>query len=401
MPAPAPQPSVVRFEIAPRSIARVLATVAGVWLLLQLRAVVLLVVVALVLAGTFNPLVEWLERRRVKRIYGLTLLFVALLAVTSLMVVLTVPSLIEQVAQIVRDAPHQRDQLVVLLQGREFTAPLARAVQNAGLEQAVGRIEGDLVSYSPRVVTALGWAVTTLFLSFYLLADGKRTQGAVYAIVPRDYHMRLARILQNLEGIVGGYMRGQLITSAAIGTFTFVVLAAFRIPNALSLALFAAVVDVIPFIGGLLATAPAVLSALSRGWPVAVAVLLLLFAYQEFENRVLMPKVYGHVLRLSPAVVVLALVTGGVLLGVIGALLALPIAAGLQMILAELRVDLPGDDSDDRSALARDAKTEATYEFMSAGATAPEAGQIARTLAHDIRDADAVDAAKDAAAVAP
>jgi len=98
---------------------------------------------------------------------------------------------------------------------------------------------------------------------------------------------------------------------------------------------------------------------------------------------------------------VLALVTGGVLLGVIGALLALPIAAGLQMMLAELRVDLPGDDSDDRSALARDAKTEATYEFMSAGATAPEAGQIARTLAHDIRDADAVDAAKDAAAVAP
>ena len=333
-----------------------------------------------------------------KRIYGLTLLFVALLAVTSLMVVLTVPSLIEQVAQIVRDAPHQRDQLVVLLQGREFTAPLARAVQNAGLEQAVGRIEGDLVSYSPRVVTALGWAVTTLFLSFYLLADGKRTQGAVYAIVPRDYHMRLARILQNLEGIVGGYMRGQLITSAAIGTFTFVVLAAFRIPNALSLALLAAVVDVIPFIGGLLATAPAVLSALSRGWPVAVAVLLLLFAYQEFENRVLMPKVYGRVLRLSPAVVVLALVTGGVLLGVIGALLALPIAAGLQMMLAELRVDMPGDDSDDRSALARDAKTEATYERMSAGATPPEAGQIAKTLAHDIRDADAEDAA---AAVAP
>jgi len=130
-------------------------------------------------------------------------------------------------------------------------------------------------------------------------------------------------------------------------------------------------------------------------------VLVALFVYQELENRVLVPRVYGHALRLSPTTVVLALLAGGVLAGVIGALLALPIAAGLQMMLQELRVEMPGDDSDDRSALARDAKTEATYERMSAGATAPEAGQIAKNLAHDIRDADAVDAAKDAAGVGP
>jgi len=291
--------------------------------------------------------------------------------------------------------------LIALLQQRDFTAPLARAVQNAGLQEIFARIERDLVGYSSRAVTAVGWAVTTLFLAFYFLADGKRTQGALYAIVPRDYHMRLARILQNLETIVGGYMRGQLITSAAIGVFTFALLLICKVPNALSLALFAALVDVIPIIGGLLATAPAVLAALSRGVPVGIVVLVALFVYQEVENRVLVPRVYGRALRLAPITVVLALLAGGILLGVIGALLALPIAAGLQMMLAELRVELPGDDSDDRSAHARNAKTEATYERMSAGATAPEAGQIARNLAHDIRDADAGDAAKEPAGVAP
>jgi hypothetical protein len=113
------------------------------------------------------------------------------------------------------------------------------------------------------------------------------------------------------------------------------------------------------------------------------------------------------VLRLAPTTVVLALLAGGILLGVMGALLALPIAAGLQMMLQELRVEMPGDNSDDRVADARDAKTEATYERMSAGATAPEAGRIAKNLAHDIRDADAEDAgdagdaAKEAAEVAP
>jgi predicted PurR-regulated permease PerM len=401
MQVPAQGPTVVRFEIAPRSIAWILATIVGVWLFLQLRAIALLVVVALVFAGTFNPLVEWMERRGLKRVYALTLLSVALLLVTALLIFLTGPPLIEQLAQIVRDAPSHREQLIALLKQRDFTAPLARAVQNAGLADVFARVEHDLVSYSSRAVTAVGWTVTTLFLSFYLLADGKRTQGALYAIVPRDYHMRLARILQNLETIVGGYMRGQLITSAAIGVFTFVLLVVCKVPNALSLALFAAVVDVVPFIGGLLATAPAVLSALSRGLPVGIVVLVALFVYQEFENRILVPRVYGRVLRLAPATVVLSLIAGAILLGVVGALLALPIAAGLQMMLAELRVELPGDDSADRSALARDAKTEATYERLSAGATAPEAGQIARHLAHDIRDADAVDAAKEAAGVAP
>jgi predicted PurR-regulated permease PerM len=398
---PAHEKAVVRFEIAPRSIAWILATIVGVWLFLQLRAIVLLLVVALVFAGTFNPLVEWMERRGLKRVLALTLLSVAMLLVTSLLIFLTGPPLIEQLAQIVRDAPSHREQLIAFLRQRDFTAPLARAVQNAGLADVFARIEHDLVGYSSQAVTAVGWTVTTLFLSFYFLADGKRTQGALYALVPRDYHMRLARILQNLETIVGGYMRGQLITSAAIGVFTFALLAVCKVPNALSLALFAAVVDVIPFIGGLLATAPAVLSALSRGLSMGIVVLVALFLYQEVENRILVPRVYGRALRLAPATVVLSLIAGAILLGVIGALLALPIAAGLQMIVAELRVEMPGDDSADRSALARDAKTEATYERMSAGATAPEAGQIARHLAHDIRDADAVDAAKEAAGVAP
>ena len=400
MKVPAQATTLVRFEISPRSIAWILATIVCVWLFLQLRAVALLLVVALVFAGTFNPLVEWLERRGLKRVYALTLLFVAMLLVTSLLIFLTVPPLLEQLTQIVRDAPRHREQLIALLQQRDFTAPLARALQNAGLEQMFARIESSLVSYTPQALTAIGWAVTTLFLTFYLLADGKRTQGALYAVVPRDYHMRVARILQNLETIVGGYMRGQLITSAAIGVFTYLLLVICGVPNALSLALFAALVDVIPFVGGLLATAPAVLVALSRGLPTGLVVLVALFIYQEVENRVLIPKVYGHALRLSPTTIVLALLAGGLLLGVIGALLALPIAAGLQMMLQELRVDLPGDDSDDRLANARDAKTEATYERMSAGATASDAGQIAKNLAHDIRE-DAEDAAKESVGAAP
>jgi predicted PurR-regulated permease PerM len=201
--------------------------------------------------------------------------------------------------------------------------------------------------------------------------------------------MRLARIIDNLELIVGGYMRGQLLTSVAFAAFTFLLLVFCGVRNALALALLAALLDVIPFVGDILATGPAVLAALGRGPSAAIIVLLSMVIYQQFENKVLVPRVYGRALRLSPATVVLALIAGGTLLGMIGALLALPIAAGLQMIIEELGVEMPGDDSDNPLARARDQKTEAAYELMSAGATPHDAGQIAKDLAHDIRDADA------------
>ena len=394
MKVPVHDKSTVCIEISPRSIALILATIAGVWLAYQLWIVELILVMALILAGTFNPLIEWMEKRWFRRTYALIFVFVTLVLVVAALLVLTLPPLIDQLTHMVQDAPATRARLIALLSERSVTTPLAHFVQNAELKQSFDRFESHMMGYSSQAVRVLGYGATTLVLSFYLLADGKRAQGVIYAMVPRDYHMRLASILQKLETIVGGYMRGQLITSAAIGVFTFLLLIVFHVPNALSLALFAAVVDVIPFIGGLLVITPAVLSALPIGLPVAGAVLVALMIYMEFESRFLVPKVYGSVLRLSPTAVILALVAGGILMGVIGALLALPIAAGLLMILEELRVELPGDDSLDRTTRDRYAKTEATYEQMSAGATAPEAGQIAKNLAQDIREADQVDAAK-------
>jgi predicted PurR-regulated permease PerM len=378
---PVPPKSVVRFEIAPGTVGLVLAILAGAWLIRELWVLGLVLLVALVFAGTFKPLVEWMTRRGLQRTLALVVLFFGLIGVTSALVFFTVPPLLDELAAIVRGAPASRAQLIGVLASRGSTLPLAHVVETAGLDETLARVQTWVLGYWSEAVKVLGYFATTVVLSFYFLADGKRTQGVLYALVPRGYHMRLARILHNLEVIVGGYVRGQLITSAAIAVFTFLLLIVCRVPHALSLALLAGMADVVPFVGGRLVAAP-----------VAGAVLVCLFAYMEFENRILVPKVYGRVLRLSPAAVVLALLAGGMLLGMMGALLALPIAAGLQMILEELRVEMPGDDSDDRPERARNAKTEATYERMSAGSTAPEAGQIATDLAHDLRAAAADDA---------
>lgn len=398
---PSPAAGSVRFELAPVTIAWTVAAAAGIWLLAKLWLVVLLLVVALVIAGTLNPVVERLEARGLKRVTALILLLLGLSLAAALLLFLTVPALIEQLTSAIEQFPAQRGRVIAALGRHDLTAPFGRSLAGVGVARSLESLQNSLVGHSSDAVVAAGYAVTTVFLSIYLLVDGKRTQGALYAVVPRRFHMRLARIIHNLQTIVGGYMRGQLITSVALGLFTFALLLACGVPNALPLAIFAALMDVLPFVGSLLAAIPVVATALGQGQTTGIVVFCCMFAYQLFENKVLVPKVYGSTLRLSPAVVVLALVAGGVLLGMLGALLALPIAAGLQMIIEELGVDLPGDDSADPTARARDIKTENAYEVMSAGATAPEAGRIANDLAHDIREADAWVAASNAKNAAP
>ena len=395
-PARATPTPTTRFDIAPRTVIIGFAIVAGCWLLRELWSIAVLVMVALMLVGTLAPVVNALERRGLRRGLALILVFVGLFAAFAGVLLLTIPPLIGQLLTVLGNAPQRRDSLVQWLESHRMLAPLAGMVKDVDLTAVTGRAGGQLVSYSSRLAVILGYALTTVFLAFYLLADGKRAKGALFALVPRGYHVRLARILARLTVIVGGYMRGQLITSVAMFGVTFVLLTALKVPNALSLAAFAAVVDVIPFIGGLLATAPAAAAAASRGSGVAIAVIAIMFVYQEIESRILVPRVYGRVLRLSPAAVILALLIGGTLLGVIGALLALPVAAGLRAILQEMRVELPGDVSTHPHIRARDEAAERRYNLQSAGAEAVTAAEVAAQIALELElEADVVAQADD------
>jgi predicted PurR-regulated permease PerM len=382
--------TVHRIEISYRTIVAVVLTVAAIWLLNALLPILMVLVTSLILLGTLNPFVGWIERHGVKRYLAIAIVFIGCLAVFGLVCLLTIPALWAQVASTIGDLPRLQKSVASRLESHHITAPLADAIYSFKPEKGMRSLNvTSAVAASLSVVEVIGYAGTSVVLAIYFIADGERTRGYLYALFPRRFHVRLARVLLNLETIVGGYMRGQVITSAAIGVFTFGLLSILRVPNAIALAAFAAVTDVLPFVGGLLATTPAVLVALSRGTVVPVIVLVAMIGYQELESRVIVPRVYGRALRLSSAVVVIALLVGGKLGGILGALLALPIAAALRMLIEELRVDLPGDDTDDRKLRARDARAERIYERESAGATPEEAAAVATDIANQAREADA------------
>ena len=266
----------VRHEIAPRSLFTILAIIGGILLVARIWQTILILVVALVLAGTFSPVVTWLERRRIPRAAALALVLVALLAAVVGLGALIHPAFARQFAALSADAPRIQARLA------DFAArvpPLAgcaaaiRSAQPGRLLTPVGAFALKSAGTPPQLVVV---GFTTVVIAFYLIADHERVQGFPFAFLPRRYHVRTARVLLDMETVVGGYMRGQALTSLCIGVFAYALLSFLGVPAALPLAVLAAFADLIPLVGGVSATAPSVLFAQTVG-PVQAVIVLVAF----------------------------------------------------------------------------------------------------------------------------
>lgn len=172
----------------------------------------------------------------------------------------------------------------------------------------------------------------TLILTLYFLLDGRRLYAWLLAYVPRRHRDKMAITVQEVSAVVCAYVRGQVVTSALFSLYVAIVLSVLRVPAALPLALMAGFCDVIPVVGIIIATVPATLLALTVSPMAALAVLSLYVVYHLVEAYFIVPKVYGHRLRLSTLAVLLALVAGSTLAGLVGAVLILPFVAAYPIV---------------------------------------------------------------------
>lgn len=379
----------MRHEISLRSIFTILAIAGGILLIVRVWQTVLILMVALVLAGTFSPAVTWLERHRVARPLALALILLALLGFVVGLGALIIPAMVHQFSSLSTDMPMIQTRLADFASGMPLLASRADAIRAAQPDRVLAPI-GD---YALRSVGAAAQLLvigfTTVVIAFYLIADHERVQGFVFALLPRHYHIRTARVLLDMERVVGGYMRGQALTSLCIGVFAYVLLRLLNVPSALPLAIVAAFADLIPLIGGVLAVAPSVLLALTVGPIQAVIVLVAFVIYQQVESSLLAPRIYGQSLRLSPIAVTVALLVGGQLLGIVGALLALPMAAGIRVLVENYRIELPGEHPGEELDRAAETHAEVTYAEQAQGTSAVEAAVMATEIAEQLQEAEA------------
>jgi predicted PurR-regulated permease PerM len=321
----------VRHEVPIRTILTVVAVLAGLWLLAQLWTLLLALFIALLLTAALDPPVSRLQRRGVPRTVSIAIILLAVAGIVAGGVALVVPPLVEQGTQLADDFPDYVDRLRLVTQANPEIVTRLQGVAASG-DANPRALVAQFLAAGAGLVRGMSAFLIVLVMTAYLLADGERIYDWSVRYLPPEQRVRVRQALPEISRVVSGYLLGQLLTSLLFGLFTYLVLRLLGVPQPLLLAILAAVADAIPVVGVVIATVPAILLALTVSLPTAGIVLALYLAYQQVENYVIVPRVYRGTLELHPFAVLLAVLVGAQLLGVLGVLLALPIAAAVPII---------------------------------------------------------------------
>ena len=328
-------------ELPWRTLFKVIAAGALVWAWLQIWQLALLVVVAVLLAVALDPVVSWVQSRGLPRWGAATLVCVSLLALIVGFLMLTWSSLADEAKFVGERLPALE---------RSIGDRLPSAVRNAVGMKGGGSegVESVLVPYAMGFVRALAGAAVVFalafFLTLYLLIEGRRTYAWVVAFVPKTHRGKAERTAEESRRVIFGYVAGNVATSVFATLFVLVALSILKVPAALLLAVLAGVCDFIPVLGFIVAAAPAVLLATTVSGSTALVTLACYVGYHVIENYFIAPRVYGDQLKLSNVAVVLAFAVAAELAGVVGALIALPLAAVYPAVERIWLRDQLGDD---------------------------------------------------------
>ena len=317
--------------------------VLSFWLLYRFNQVVFILFIAIVMGTVIRPGVAWLHSRGVPRIAGVILVYLLLLALLISFVLLLFPLIVEQGTTIAAAVPgyyqslrewmvHDPNQWVVRLS--EFlpaSLPGLGPVQQTGQEMLASA--GQALSYVVSVANATFSALAVLLLAFHWTIDGPRTIQSLLLLVPKGQRESIGELISAMETKVGFYIAGQGFLCLIIGIMALIAYLLIGLPNALVLALVAGVLEAVPMVGPLLGAVPAAVIALSIAPSKLVWVLIATLVIQQVENSVLVPRVMRKAVGVNPFVSLLAIFAFSSLFGVVGALMAIPVAAMIQLLL--------------------------------------------------------------------
>jgi len=303
------------------------------------RAVLVRVLIALFIAVSLDPAVRMLTRRGMRRGLAVLVIFLVTGGLVAAFLVSVIPAMIHQFQSLVHDFPgyfaslQERSARFRVLSDRFH---LTSKIQGL-IADLPGRLGSGLLGYTRRLFGALASALTVAVLAVYFMTDLPRLRHGLRKLFPKAHRARFGRIADVMVDKVGDYMIGNLLISLAAGLASFAVFAALGVPFAVPLAFVVAVCDLIPMIGATLGAVICVLAALltTELWPTTVIVAIFFVAYQQLENYLIAPRILRHTVSMSAGAVLLAALIGGTILGLVGALMAIPIAAALKVVLAE------------------------------------------------------------------
>lgn len=335
----------------------------AVWLIYELQAIVVWAILALFLAIGLSPSVDWLHHHRFPRAAAILLAYLGVVVVLVVVGAVVEPALAQQIAQLTQ----------VLRQNSSVSEAVDKVVAPLGLGDLVASIRPQLDAIPSQLAASLGsfttvtaatlgtitGALSVAVMAFFFLHDGRETVRRALGLVPESHRPAVRRVLEHSARAIAGYIRGNLAISVIAGASVYAGMWVLGIPYALPLAILLAIFDLIPMVGAQLGAVPVVVAALMISPVKALIILVYIVAYSQVESNVLNPLVYGRSDQLPGVVVFIAFLVGSILFGILGALIAIPAANIIRVVIGEWLAyregqktrDLP-DATDDRPPVA-------------------------------------------------
>ena len=333
-------PQRIEIDIPWRTIIRILATIGFLLLVTRLSEVLFQIFLGFLLAAALFPLVLRLERKGIRRGFAVIIVLLGVLLVLTLVIAAIVPSLIQQAADFWNNLPQHARDAFAWLQPREpeLYNRIIQYVDQQTTGADVTAVDIDVeqaISGGQTVFTVLAGIVTAFAVAAFTLTGGDQVLRSLGRMLPEGQEDKVRRMVPEVTRVVSGYVIGQGINSSLFAIFTFVVFTALDLPSPLVAAVIAFVLDAIPIVGATMATVIFAILALTVDTTSALIVIVACMIYQQFENYVTSPRVFGRTLNISPFTSLISVLIGSKLLGIPGVLLGPSVAA---MISAVIRV---------------------------------------------------------------
>ena len=309
--------------------------------LIQARSVIILIVVSMFLAVGLNPIVESLMRRGMRRTMAIAIVFLAVIAAFVGFGFAVVPPVAEQSDEFVQNIPQYLDDLRGNSTIRRFDDDygVIQKAQDYVTSGDLGqRLFGGLIGVGRIVINAVFGAFSVLILTLYFLASLPSMKRQAYRLVPATRRERVQLLADEVLTRIGGFVSGAFTVAFIAAITSYIFLLTVGLPYALALAVFVGLLDLIPLVGATIAAVGVTILGFIESPVVGVACLVFYVAYQQFENYVIYPRVMRRAVDVPAALTVVAVLLGGALLGIVGALLAIPVAAAILLVVRQVAI---------------------------------------------------------------
>jgi len=317
------------------------------YFLFLVREILVIFFVSLILASAIGPWVDWMQDKKVPRGLGIMLIYLVLSALVFGSIFLIIPPIMDQINELNNNFPQIAEKVI-----SEFSVLKEYSEKSGLLNNIKTAVESFSMNMSDKFFSTvsgfLGGIVSffmTLVITFYMVAEENAMKKIIWSLAPEKYQIYIVKLVNRMQQKIGLWLRGQLILSLIIFALTYIALSILKIKYALILALIAGLTEFIPYFGPSIAAVPAVFLSLNKSLFFAFIVAILYFIIQWVENNIIVPKLMQKVIGLNPVVSIAVLLIGFKLTGVIGAILALPVATAASVFLKDVFENkIPGSE---------------------------------------------------------